>query len=153
MIKLSVSSMTLCVLLLAGCSTTNPPQEYARSAVTPESWLNFSELHFIVTDQSGESIGGIHLLTFDDAVQACGPEMLRAEIASDSTGLIPDWGYDVGYIVDGNWLRVEFGVPVCDGTYEISATLFENVGEGDFRSVSPWGGRSFGNVSVSNGPR
>ena len=122
-------------------------------SATPDNWLDFTELYFVVSDKTGAAIGDIHLQAFDDPVQTCGPEMLRAEIANDTTGLIPDWGYDVGYLVDGNRLVVEFGIPICDGTYEIAATLSQDVSEGDFRSVSPWGGKSFGSVRVSPDPR
>ena len=121
--------------------------------MTPDRWLDFSELYFVVTDKAGAAIGDIHLLALDDRVETCGPEMLRAEIANDSTGLIPDWGYDVGYLIDGNRLVVEFGIPTCDGTYEIAATLFPDRGEGDFRAVSPWGAESFGSVRVYADPR
>ncbi len=153
MIKNFAGTAILCILLVAGCSTTYPRHEYLGRPMTPEAWLDFSELFFAVTDHTGESIGDIHLLIFDDPVKTCGPEMLRAEIIIDSTGLIPDWGYNVGYFVDGNRLVVEFGIPVCDGTYEISATLLEEGGEGVFRSVSPWGGKMFGSVRVSDGPQ
>jgi len=152
MIQHFAGTAILYILLVGGCSAGNPPKHNIGTASTPDTWLDFSELYFAVTDQTGESIGGIHLLTFDDPVKTCGPDMLRAEISSDSTGLIPDWGYNVGYFVDGNQLVVEFGIPVCDATYEISAMLSEDGGEGDFRSVSPWGGKSLGSVRVSDGP-
>ena len=149
MIKRYATAMIVCLVLAAGCSTNKPPQESSSELVTPKNWLEFSGLKFVVTDAEGETIGHISLLTFADSVRSCGPDMLRAEVVDDSTGLLPEWGYEVGYFVQGDRLVVEFGIPVCDATYEISATLTEGSGEGVFRAVSPWGGELFGNVSVS----